>query len=74
MRYVRSFGAFWYDFLVGDRWELFIGPIVALIVARLLTWSHVPGALTGLILFALVALIGTVSVVAVLREVARRTA
>ncbi len=74
MRYLRAFGAFWYDFLVGDRWELFVGPILALLVARLLTWGHVPGALTGLILFVLVALIGTLSVAAVLREVGRKAA
>lgn len=30
MRYVRAFGAFWYDFLVGDRPELFVGSIVAI--------------------------------------------
>jgi hypothetical protein len=30
MRYVRAFGAFWYDFLIGDRPELFVGSIVVL--------------------------------------------
>ncbi len=30
MRYLRAFGAFWYDFLVGDRPELFVGVIVIL--------------------------------------------
>lgn len=30
MRYVRAFGAFWYDFLIGDRPELFLGSIVVL--------------------------------------------
>ena len=32
MRYLRAFGAFWYDFLVGDRPELFVGAIVALVL------------------------------------------
>ncbi len=27
---MRSFGAFWYDFLVGDRPELFVGSILVL--------------------------------------------
>lgn len=27
MRYLRGFGAFWYDFLIGDRPELFVGSI-----------------------------------------------
>ena len=30
MRYLRAFGAFWYDFLVGDRPELFVGVIAIL--------------------------------------------
>jgi hypothetical protein len=30
VRYVRAFGAFWYDFLIGDRPELFLGSIVVL--------------------------------------------
>ncbi len=30
MRYLRAFGAFWYDFLIGDRPELFVGSIVVL--------------------------------------------
>jgi len=29
-RYLRAFGAFWYDFLVGDRPELFVGSIAIL--------------------------------------------
>ncbi len=33
MRYLRGFGAFWYDFLVGDRPELFLGAIAILAVA-----------------------------------------
>ena len=32
MRYVRGFGAFWYDFLIGDRPELFVGSIAVLAV------------------------------------------
>ena len=30
MRRLRSIGAFWYDFLIGDRPELFVGSIVVL--------------------------------------------
>jgi len=30
VRYLRAFGAFWYDFLIGDRPELFAGSIVVL--------------------------------------------
>jgi hypothetical protein len=30
VRYLRAFVAFWYDFLIGDRPELFAGSIVVL--------------------------------------------
>ena len=35
-RFLRAFLRFWSDFLIGDRLELFIGPIVALAGAALL--------------------------------------
>jgi hypothetical protein len=53
MRYVVAFGRFWYDFLIGDRPELFVGPIVGLAIAAVVTalgWS----AASGLLLFAVV--------------------
>lgn len=37
-RYARSFGRFWWDFLVGDTPELFVG--VLLIVAAALLLRH----------------------------------
>jgi hypothetical protein len=30
MKYLRSFGAFWYDFVVGDDWRLAVGAAVAI--------------------------------------------
>jgi hypothetical protein len=59
MRYVTAFGRFWYDFLIGDRPELFVGPIVALVLVAMLIqagWS----AVGGLLLFALVVASGGV--------------
>jgi hypothetical protein len=53
MRYVIAFGRFWYDFLIGDRPELFVGPIAALALVAILAsmgWT----ALSGVLLFALV--------------------
>jgi hypothetical protein len=53
MRYVIAFGRFWKDFLIGDRPELFFGPILGLVLVALLIqagWS----AVSGLLLFALV--------------------
>jgi hypothetical protein len=30
MRTLRAFGAFWYDFVVGDDWRVFAGVVLAL--------------------------------------------
>jgi hypothetical protein len=53
-RYLRAFGVFWYDFLIGDRPELFVGSIAILAAI----WAGVqiglePG-LASLVLAALV--------------------
>ncbi len=62
MSYLRRFLGFWSDFLVGDRPELFVGPIVALAAAWMLVRAGLPGVLTGSALFVLVAGVGAVSV------------
>ena len=61
MRYVRAFAAFWYDFLVGDRPELFLGPIVALLLAWILVRGAVSAGIVGVVLFAAVAGVGALS-------------
>jgi hypothetical protein len=53
MRYVIAFGRFWYDFLIGDRPELFVGPIAGLVLVALLIQAGW-GAVSGLLLFGLV--------------------
>ena len=62
IRFVRSFLHFWSDFLIGDRLELFVGPIVALAVAALLLRAGAGGPLVGALLFAAIAMIGAGSV------------
>lgn len=68
MRYVRSFFAFWYDFLVGDRWELFLGPIAALFLVWLAVRANAPAGLTGTLLFVCVASIGGASIAWAIRR------
>lgn len=68
MRYIRSFFAFWYDFLVGDRWELFLGPIAALFLVWLAVRASAPALLTGALLFGLVASIGGASIAWAIRR------
>ncbi len=68
MSYLRRFVGFWSDFLVGDRPELFIGPIVTLAIGWLVVRSGAPGGLSGAVLFALVASIGALSLLLVGRK------
>jgi hypothetical protein len=61
MRYLVAFGRFWYDFLIGDRPELFFGPVIGLVLVALVTqsgWTHA----SGLLLFGLVVASGGWSV------------
>jgi hypothetical protein len=41
MRYLRSFGGFWWDFIVGDDWRVAAGLAVALALTALFTHSGV---------------------------------
>jgi hypothetical protein len=61
-RYLRAFLGFWSDFLIGDRLELFVGPILALAGAWLLVSAGLPGAVVGGLLFVAIVTIGAFSV------------
>ena len=54
MRFLRSFGAFWYDFVVGDDWQVAVIVVVALALTALLAhaasvnaWWLLPVAVVG---------------------------
>jgi hypothetical protein len=67
MAFLRRFFGFWYDFLVGDRWELFLGPIAALaLVSLAITLGLAPG-IAGVLLFALITGIVALSLTLALR-------
>jgi hypothetical protein len=68
MRYVRAFFGFWYDFLVGDRPELFLGPIAALFLAWLAVRANLPAPTTGALLFLMVAAVGAASIAWAIRD------
>ena len=63
MTVLARIGRFWYDFLVGDRPELFVGPLVVLAIAWGLVAAGVAGALAGLALFVGIAIVGAISIV-----------
>jgi hypothetical protein len=59
VRYLRAFGAFWYDFLIGDRPELFAGSIVVLgLVWIAINLGLSPTAAGGLLTALILALAG----------------
>jgi hypothetical protein len=55
MRYLRSFGRFWWNFIVGDDWRVAAGVAVALGLTSLLThegvnaWWLLPAAVALLL-------------------------
>jgi len=59
MTYLRRFVRFLYDFLVGDAWELFAGPLLALGLAWAALRAGVdPGIAGGLLVLAVIAIAG----------------
>ena len=43
MRRLKSFGAFWYDFVIGDDWLIAIGVVVALMITAVVGTTGVAG-------------------------------
>jgi hypothetical protein len=62
MNYGRRFVAFWYDFLVGDKLELFVGPILALVVTGVVLRIGLDATVGGVLLFVLIASVVAFSV------------
>jgi hypothetical protein len=61
---LRAFGAFWYDFVIGDDWRVAIGVVVALTLTYLLSvttsiavWWVVPAAVLLLLPYSLLRVI-----------------
>jgi hypothetical protein len=42
MRFINSFGRFWYDFIVGDDWTIALAVVAAIAVTWLLVHANVP--------------------------------
>lgn len=68
MRYLRAFAAFWYDFLIGDRPELFIGPIVVLVGLWAALRVGLTSAVAAVGLVILVILLGALSLTNAMRH------
>jgi hypothetical protein len=61
-RWLRVFGAFWWDFLVGDTPELFVGVLVILGAAALAVHQQAPRAVVIGVVPALTAVLLCISV------------
>jgi hypothetical protein len=61
MRFIRGFGAFWYDFLIGDRPELFIGGVAALVLVWVAMHLGLQRVAAALALTVLVLVVGGAS-------------
>jgi hypothetical protein len=66
VRAIRRFLGFLYDFLIGDTWELFVGPIVALALVGAAV-GMLGAAAAGALLFTLILVIAGISLTLALR-------
>ena len=41
MSFIKNFGLFWYDFVVGDDWSVAVGIVFALIITALLEHQNI---------------------------------
>ncbi|HEX3816010.1 MAG TPA: hypothetical protein VHX59_24490 [Mycobacteriales bacterium] len=39
---LRAFGAFWYDFVIGDDWRVAVGVVAALVITYAVSTTTVP--------------------------------
>ena len=70
MKWIRAFGLFWYDFVVGDDWLLAVGVIVALGVTAIL--AHMAKVPSWWLLPVVVLFIVAFSVLRASRKIIRR--
>ena len=57
MRQLKAFGAFWYDFIVGDDWQVAVLVVAGLVLTALCAHAARLNAWWLLPVFALVALV-----------------
>jgi hypothetical protein len=65
MRFLRGFGRFWFDFIVGDDWRIALGVTLVLAGGAVLVATEAlsPSVLSALVALGIVAVV-TVSIVA----------
>ncbi|HLI56966.1 MAG TPA: hypothetical protein VKY26_08000 [Actinomycetota bacterium] len=67
-RWARAFGRFWWDFLVGDTPELFVGALAVLGIVELVAHAGGPHAVAVIVLPLLVAALLAVTLLRAWRQ------
>ena len=49
IRFLKAFGRFWYDFIIGDDWKIAVGVVIALSLTWLLFVVGVPEKIVTLL-------------------------
>jgi hypothetical protein len=62
LRWLSAFGRFWWEFLIGETPELFVGAVAAVAVAALICTAGRARTWAGVVLVVLVALLLALSV------------
>lgn len=60
MTYVQRFFAFWYDFVIGDAWDVAAGVVVALVITGVLahTGENLARAMGFVLVAAIIGVVG----------------
>jgi predicted membrane metal-binding protein len=69
MRYLKAFGAFWYEFVIGDDPKIAVGVVLALLLVLVLL--AFTGLSHGVVAVLAALLVGTAFTIAVLVDVRR---
>ena len=72
MRFLKAFGRFWYDFIIGDDWKIAVSVIIALASTLLLLKIGVPEQLVTVVGGVLILTAFTISLAIDLRPKTKR--
>jgi hypothetical protein len=75
MRFLRAFGRFWWDFIVGDEWRIAAGVVAVLAIGALATsraWASESAIVVGVAIG--IAAVAVVSIVLPARRATARAA
>ena len=72
IRFLKAFGRFWYDFIIGDDWKIAVGVVIALALTWLLFAVGVPEKIVTVLGGALILAAFTISLAIDLRPKTKR--